>query len=269
MHFMHSNHLGREFSFAHYLRKCKQHVFLKLAGLHSTCWVFLIAVLSIDMFQRKVFYTGESRYSEDYLRTLFTVIAIVLSVVPIVVYFKTKYIMRKIADSSDLLDFDPLKSRFFYKHWDSDTDVSQPTLKRSLSFVDADAKFHELKLKQERIGVHVPQRFKVSNWGELDNSEQQRHRMEKQLELFWFRSHTFIIYLLQSVLLLFVFHFSIVFQFRSTFFAFSDAWESISTLLRLLPFPLFMFFIPATIPSTYFPSKFPFPPCAHPYLSAL
>ena len=49
-HFIRANHMPRNFAFAGYLKKCKQHVLLELVEVHSGAWVIIAWLLSLDLF---------------------------------------------------------------------------------------------------------------------------------------------------------------------------------------------------------------------------
>jgi hypothetical protein len=141
-----------------------------------------------------------------------------------------------------LIDFDPITARFYFKHWHGQDDNGREV---SVSYTDSRNQKHHLKLSPEKVKEQTGRRYRLESWGAKDKQDWK----DKQLSLFWFKNHEFIIYLLQSLLFMLVFYYAIVLQFPSYFLDVSSPLHILGTIIRILPIPIFLFFVPRTIPS--------------------
>jgi hypothetical protein len=239
LHFIHSNHLAGDFSFATYLRKCKRHVFIQLTRVNGSAWLLLVSIICIDLFQRDIFFSRSFVYYDvvSNLLIFMSIAGILLSIVPIIIHYKIKHIFLKIHETK-LIEFDPILARYYFQHQTVDEDGTFDHV-RKVSFTDSQNRKIELDVEK------VSKQYTVDNWGD---SNQMKYTNAQQLSLFWFGSHNFIIYLIQSILFLFVFYIAILLQFTSYFINFSSWIHSIGTIVRLVPIPVILFVFPRSIP---------------------
>ncbi|MES1913603.1 MAG: hypothetical protein MHM6MM_005785 [Cercozoa sp. M6MM] len=104
LHFIAANHLPPQFSFATYLRKCKQHVFIELIDLHWMGFVVLAMALLFELAVRNGSGTGEPHDIEWQLKM--SGFACLITIVCVASYVKVSGIYRRVLHSS-LIDFDP------------------------------------------------------------------------------------------------------------------------------------------------------------------
>eukprot|EP00475_Leptophrys_vorax_P019971 TRINITY_DN2735_c0_g1_i1.p1 TRINITY_DN2735_c0_g1~~TRINITY_DN2735_c0_g1_i1.p1 ORF type:complete len:568 (-),score=119.48 TRINITY_DN2735_c0_g1_i1:809-2512(-) len=248
MNFIHSNHLDRDFSFSTYLRKCCQHVFLRLTEVHKATWIFLICIMCLDVLQRDLLLDSVFHgYITDDVMPVTALAGALLCLAPLLIFRKIRKIFKLIIES-ELIKFDPIAARFFFKHWHGEEDGGREL---SVSYTDSQNQKHHLKLTPEQVHKTTTRKYRLESWGNQHDKPKNQEKedwREKQLSLFWFNSHEFIIYLLQSLLFLFVFYYAIVLQFPEYFLNFDTGLHTLGTVVRLLPLPIFLYCVPRLIP---------------------
>jgi hypothetical protein len=172
-----------------------------------------------------------------------TVLAVILSTVPLVIHSKLKRIFLKIEETK-LIDFDPILARYYFQHRTTDGDGDFERVRR-VSYTDSQNRKIYLDVNPDLVEQKVSKNYGLNNWG---NSDLLKYTRNQQLALFWFGSHKFIIYLMQSLLFVFVFYVVILLQFTTYFFNFSSALNTFGTLLRLVPIPVIVIIFPRSIP---------------------
>jgi hypothetical protein len=322
LHFIHSNHLRRDFPFSKYLQKCKRHVFLQLARVHRYTWIFLIVVIvGYMIIQNQIFAKNSLPYvTNRELQMSFALLGFLITSSVMIIAWKNYSILEHVVHS-DLIDFDPVAARYYYHHsWFSASSrkLSLQASRRHLAHLsqaDVEEKKDE-NLESERLPASIPQgreapyllsvseryrkseeaakqiarQFDISKWKSSDAAvatvikppsctdvpaktviirdasysraskigkrrpsieilaaEIQEHSQQDQLELFWFGSHEVTLYLMQAIVISFVFYLAVIFQFTSSFFPGGSAVEVILSVLLVLPIPFLLFFFPSAV----------------------
>lgn len=276
LHFLHSNHLDSDFSFASYLRKCQQHVFLRLGTIHRNVWICLIIVLFFDDFQRNVYVRVQSKeHIKRYLKLFFIGIAVLLSLTSLSLFAKLRLILRKVL-SSDLIDFDPIAAHYYYEHWNDDESVScnerkrnrQAALSESANAINKmvrlykvsswggkpqvkEESFPQIRLRRDS-SLMIPEMEKcVKLQSMLETNpfevEQQNNLSKDQMGLFWFASHTFVLKIMQVLVFGLVVYVAVLLQFSYIFFTPSNGVDVFLIILLIFPLPLLFVLLPKTL----------------------
>lgn len=238
--FVHSNQLDSDFAFSAYLKKCSQHVFLKLGALHSTTYMVLLCAAIFDIFLRSILFGNFNSVGFDsdftYYQVSFATYGIILSILPCIVHYKTKSIYQSLLYSK-LLDFDASEAKFFLQHWVEE--------ENNIGVSRTRAGIHKLRPESNRR--MVARLYQIKH--ESPRRSIQTSSNAGQLELFWFGSHLFLIRILQCCTFLFIIYASVLIQFEYLFFDFSSGTQILLSVMMMLPLAFFICFIPSTIPT--------------------
>jgi hypothetical protein len=240
-HFIHSNRLSANFCFDTYLKKCAQHVFIKIGTLHKTTYMLLLCLVVVDMLIRSLVLGSDSLLTSSdefqYFRYEFVIFSFFLVATPISVLFKTREIYSRLLKSG-MLDFDPYSAEYFFGHAKNEEIISH------MPMVKIPSSSKRLRVRAESSVKKISRILTLDRWSENDSK-----KLPNQMDLFWFHSHIFIIRILQACIFLLAIYLSLIFQFRRQFLIFTSSLDQLLSVLLLFPLPIFLVVIPLTLPT--------------------